>query len=843
MMKKNYVFSFFAILFFGFTSAQIVNIPDANFKAKLLQAGPGNQIAGSSLFGGWFKIDANDDGEIQVSEAQQVVVLNVANSNISSIQGISSFSNLHRLHCSSNYLNSLNVTSCNNLEYLACYSNYLTSLDLSTLTNLQTLYCEQNSLSSLNLAGLSNLQKLNCTNNHLTDLNLSGLTNLQELYCGGNQITSLDPSQLINLQKIYCNNNQLINLNLNNLTNLIYLNCRVNPLTNINVSNLINLQTLDCYNTNLTSLNLSGLSNLASVDCSWSQIINLNVANCTSLNTLTCNNNHLTSLNLENCTNLNYLNCSTNQLTSLDLQTCTNIANALCTANPFVTIFIKNGKNELFYFSNNSALQYICCDESELSSIQNSLNYYGNTTCSVNSYCSFTPGGTFYTIQGQNKFDADNNGCDVNDNILPNLKYNITNGSTAGNLIANATGNYFIPLVAGAYTITPLFENPTYFTTFPANITVDFPTSPSPYTQNFCIVPNGIHNNVEVTLVPITPARPGFSDAKYKLIYKNKGNQTLSGSVEYLYDEAKMDFISASQAPSSQTSGSLIWNYSNLLPFETRSIIVTMRVNAPTDTPPINAGNILNLQAKINPIPTDEMPLDNISKLNQIVVGSFDPNDKTCIEGNTITPAMVGNYVHYMIRFENTGTASAQNVVVKDIIDTDKFDISTLQITDTSHLCKTNISNGNKVEFIFEGINLPFTEPNKHGYVVFKIKTKSDLIVGNTFSNNANIYFDYNLPVTTNTATTTIQNQVLGLENFTDNISQTSIFPNPVKDILNIKIEEKLKSVEIFDTNGRLIQSIISPQYQINVSELVKGTYIIKITSEKRSVTEKFIKQ
>ena len=73
--------------------------------------------------------------------------------------------------------------------------------------------------------------------------------------------------------------------------------------------------------------------------------------------------------------------------------------------------------------------------------------------------------------------------------------------------------------------------------------------------------------------------------------------------------------------------------------------------------------------------------------------------------------------------------------------------------------------------------------------------------------------------------------------------SQISIYPNPVKDILNIKTEQKLKSLEIFDMNGRLIQSIFSPQKQVNVSELVKGTYIIKIISEKESITEKFIKQ
>ncbi len=62
---------------------------------------------------------------------------------------------------------------------------------------------------------------------------------------------------------------------------------------------------------------------------------------------------------------------------------------------------------------------------------------------------------------------------------------------------------------------------------------------------------------------------------------------------------------------------------------------------------------------------------------------------------------------------------AAENVVITDYIDLSKFDISTLQLTSTSHSCRTAISEGNKVQFIFDKIMLPFTEPEKHGYVAF----------------------------------------------------------------------------------------------------------------------------
>jgi Leucine-rich repeat (LRR) protein len=98
----------FLMLCSTFIFAQIVNIPDANFKAKLLQASPTNKIA-KDLTGNYFKIDANGNGEIEVSEAEKVTYLYVIDSSISSLEGILSFKNLQTLYCSENKLTSLNV--------------------------------------------------------------------------------------------------------------------------------------------------------------------------------------------------------------------------------------------------------------------------------------------------------------------------------------------------------------------------------------------------------------------------------------------------------------------------------------------------------------------------------------------------------------------------------------------------------------------------------------------------------------------------------------------------------------------------------------------------------------
>jgi hypothetical protein len=419
----------------------------------------------------------------------------------------------------------------------------------------------------------------------------------------------------------------------------------------------------------------------------------------------------------------------------------------------------------------------------------------------------------------------------------------ISNGTNTATVIPDTTGSYHYDVQAGTHTITPVFENSNYFTTSPSTATVTFPTATSPITQNFCLTANGIHNDLEVIIIPIKNARPGF-DANYKIIFKNKGNTTQSGTVSLDFSDSILDYVSATPSVTTQTTNSLVWAFSNLAPFETRQILVIMNVNSPTETPAVNEGDILHYTATVNVESIDETPLDNTINLIQNVVNALDPNEKTCVEGTTITSEMVGEYVHYVIGFENDGSADAENIVVMDRIDTSKFDISTLVPLSGSASYTTRITNSNKVEFIFENINLPFTAGNNTGYVAFKIKTKPNLVVGDTFSNSASIYFDYNYPVLTNTATTTIA--VLANQDF-DFSTYFSVYPVPAKQVLNIQTKEGIgvKSMEVYNVMGQLVIAIPNAQgvSTIDVSNLKAGTYFIKLNTDKGTTSTKFAKE
>ena len=865
-MKKLYTLLVIALI--GFVGkAQIVNIPDANFKAKLLEAGPSNYIASTQTpeangtVTTFEKIDTNNDGEIQVSEALAIKWLKVTESTIANLTGIESFTNLKYLNCSYNQLPSLNVSGLTNLGFIDCSYNQLPSLDLSGLTNLQFLNCGVNLLPSLNVSGLTNLYYLdcsynqlpslnvssltnlgylNCRDNFLPSINVSGLTNLQTLDCRFNQLTSLNVSGLTNLQYLYCNSNQLPSLDVSDLTNLQELNCRDNQLPSLNVSGLTNLISLSCSSNQLPSLNVSGLTNLGFIDCSYNQLPSINVSGLTVLAYIDCSNNQLPSIDVSGLTYLQSLDCSYNQLTSIDVSGFTFLNFLDCNNNQLISLFVKNGRNENIAFNNNPNLQYICADEGQIASIQNQITQYGYANCHVNSYCSFTPGGTFYTIQGNNRYDSNDNGCDASDINFPNFKLSFTDGTNTGNLIADTTGAFHYDVQAGTQTFTPTLENPAYFNVSPTTASVTFPTTASPFTQNFCITANGVKNDLEVTIIPIEVARPGF-DATYKIIYKNKGNQVANGSLSFAFNDTVMDLVTATPVNTGSATNSLSWTYSNLNPFETREINLTFNINSPMETPAVNGGDVLNYGTTIVGA-TDETPTDNVFSLNQTVVNSYDPNDKTCLEGTTITPSMVGNYVHYVIRFENTGTFAAQNVVIKDMIDTTKFDISSLIPQSSSHPFVTKITNTNKVEFIFENINLPFDDANNDGYVAFKIKTKPTLVLGNTFTNTAGIYFDYNFPIVTNTTTTTVA--TLGNQDF-DFGSVFSLSPVPAKNSLTISTKQTVvvSSVSIYNTLGQLVQVHTNPNETIDVSSLQSGSYFVRITSDKGSANGKFLKE
>ena len=89
---------------------------------------------------------------------------------------------------------------------------------------------------------------------------------------------------------------------------------------------------------------------------------------------------------------------------------------------------------------------------------------------------------------------------------------------------------------------------------------------------------------------------------------------------------------------------------------------------------------------------------------------------------------------------------------------------------------------------------------------------------------------------------------VIEAENSTLSISDLSkrkliVYPNPVKDILNVYSENNIKSITIMNVNGAKVFEGTIVDQKLDLSTLTSGIYIIKIETEKGINYKKIVKK
>jgi hypothetical protein len=108
------------------------------------------------------------------------------------------------------------------------------------------------------------------------------------------------------------------------------------------------------------------------------------------------------------------------------------------------------------------------------------------------------------------------------------------------------------------------------------------------------------------------------------------------------------------------------------------------------------------------------------------------------------------------------------------------LDISSMELLDASHPYTFQMANG-IAHWRFENILLPDSATNpggSMGFAKYRIKTVPGLTAGSQVDNFADIYFDYNAPVRTPTATVLIQNPVAASDEV-QVLPGFTVFPNP----------------------------------------------------------------
>ncbi|WP_456437178.1 T9SS type A sorting domain-containing protein [Psychroserpens sp.] len=447
--------------------------------------------------------------------------------------------------------------------------------------------------------------------------------------------------------------------------------------------------------------------------------------------------------------------------------------------------------------------------------------------------------------------DNTNNVFDVNEFSFSNgyFTYEV-NGDGNINTVNSSTGSFQIisgdetdvyeitfnlyDESAGCYDVTTAIFN---------NISV---TEGNTVTVDFAVIEEQSCEDLAVYLINYwAPPRPGFSHENY-LVLENLGFTTISsGTVEFTHDSLLVYNGVTSVNPNytiTNTATGFTVDFVNLQPGDVEYIDVSLTCPAS-----VELGDILTNTATYITDTNDLVPSNNFSTLSELVVGSWDPNDKMESHGPKIIYddfVTSDEWLYYTIRFQNLGTAAAEFVRIEDALDA-SIDETTFQMLRSSHDNVVTRSENN-LEWYFDNINLPAEQDDAEGskgYVYFKIKPQTGYAIGDVIPNTAAIFFDFNAPVITNRFDTEFTEDALSVSEF--DFSGFNMFPNPVKDILSVKLNNITNAnLSIYDIQGKLVLDRIISQEQnleVNVSGLESGLYFVKLNTDTKELVKKLI--
>lgn len=439
----------------------------------------------------------------------------------------------------------------------------------------------------------------------------------------------------------------------------------------------------------------------------------------------------------------------------------------------------------------------------------------------------------------------DLNGNSVKDvNELAAFGIGIKSTSSTGQSFTNytnASGDFSTLTDTG--TVNTFVKVVNNYTSLPSSINTQHSSFGNVDSVSFALIPFAGITDGTISIVPLNSAVPGFI-SNYNLVYFNNGTDTLSGTVSLIINPGML-YMGSNPVVSSVSGDTLFWSFSNLYPLQTGVINLQLQVAPP---PIINLGDTLHLLAHISTNLLDTTLKNDNAVINQIVIGSHDPNDKTVLEGSMMDTSQLnnGNYLTYVIRFQNTGTASAINVFVRDTLSS-MLDWNSFEMVHASHGYNLSIMDDNILTWSFNGIMLPDSnsdEPASHGYICYRLKPLNTLLIGDVINNTAHIYFDFNPPVVTNTCVTQIvATTITSNSNAEENIS-ISIYPNPAHDLLTISSRNLNGVISLYNSIGEnLIEQYVNKDdTELRMDKFSSGVYFLKYTGRDGSVIRKVIK-
>jgi uncharacterized repeat protein (TIGR01451 family) len=385
----------------------------------------------------------------------------------------------------------------------------------------------------------------------------------------------------------------------------------------------------------------------------------------------------------------------------------------------------------------------------------------------------------------------------------------------------------------GTYTIS-VPTPPIYHTTVPATRTYTIAAQGEQVTgMDFAFQPTPGMYDAAVSLWGWNPWIG--NNTQLHIHYSNPGTEPIDASALLTLDPL-LSYVSAS-TPATSVNGQLVtWDLGTLQPGASGTINVTVftSISATPNAPTMSSVVLATEQSDI-------APANNVDDVHGFATTSFDPNDKA-VDLVSITPdqAAAQQKLEYTIRFQNTGTAPAVNVVIKDSLDAD-WDLATFEMLGATHPFTLTISNEVAI-WTFANIMLPdsATDPlGSQGSFSYRMAARSSLQLGEQLTNRADIYFDYNEPVLTNTTVTTVELST-GLTD-AQRTGALDLFPNPSNGLVELRHHGAPLTnarLQVLDALGRVVYtSTVNGLSQgrsvaLDLGGLQSGTYIAHLTAD-----------
>lgn len=436
------------------------------------------------------------------------------------------------------------------------------------------------------------------------------------------------------------------------------------------------------------------------------------------------------------------------------------------------------------------------------------------------------------TISGRVFYDENENGnSDILEQSLQNVPVTITPDALSS--YTDSTGSYRFYVDDGNYSITTNPDSCWVLTTDSLSYSVSIDNS-SFSDLNFGYSLSSENPHVQPRLYSHF-TRCGF-EIGFDLKLENDGCTVASGLFGLVLNDL-ITYVDASIDPEIINGDTLWWSYSDILPTELTSVNIIFEI-AGVDF--IGEVIIIDVLSLIENEDTDLVPGGTYLYQSEIQC-AYDPNDKIVYPNRRDryeeNYTLLEEPIEYTIRFQNTGTDTAFTVILRDTLD-ESFDLGTFRPITGSHSFETFLSEDGLIEFHFNDILLPDSTTNEiesHGYVSFKINPKNNLGEFTEIFNSAGIYFDFNLPVITNTVKNVLVSELPIINSIISErgASVFSIYPNPSMGFVKLfsDLTEDFR-VDFHTLSGGIIRSFDvfgKGEFSFDISDVPSGVYLVSV--------------